>query len=831
MDYNHNSSISGESVQFNRQQKQHQFQQPPKQPDQAAIANRDKPPKVPAGGLSKAAYYIFLATVILAPIVFIPSQYLALDLAKTVVIVMGVLASAVCYGIVILKEREITLPPKTIFWTSILIAISLVVSSLISIHVGKSLFGQGFEVGTAGFILALFVSALVAFETIRRDQGRTLAVYGILGIIFAVFFVLHALRLLIGPSFLSMSVLTAATSTLLGNWNDLGMFSIMILIISSSALFLLPLTKKMKWIYGIVALSAIASAFLINQSLAWVAAAATFALVSVAVWRANADNAAMVDASNKRSWIKNIVWLPVALAVLSLILAWKGNVLAGPAIQGTNTQYVELNLPWQMTIDIVSGAVKNFPWFGVGPNHFAQAFMAYKPSGFNLTDAWSVEFGSGFGFIPTLFAAEGGIGIVLWILFFVFLGIASAKYYKRLPADPVKRFIAVSSCGAMTFLWIMAILYVPSHAILFLAFVMTGIHIASLVSNGDVKALKLAPAQGTVNRKVILPGALVILIFVAVIWGMVYVKKTIALAYFASGVKDVNSGQDYQSADAAFKKALSFDLSDVYYQALAENDRMEASRIIGTATSSTPEIANKLSTLINAGISAARQAIAYDPTNYYNYVSEARISSLAAQLKIPNAYDNAVAAYTNAIRANPLNPSLYLSLAQTQAAEGKLDDALATLGSALQVKNNYLDAVFFLSQVQAAKGDLPNAIISAQVAVQINPQNPLLYFQLGLLEYNAKAYDQAAQALAKAVELQPQYANAQYFLGLSYVRLNKIADAITQFEDLAKTNPDNQEISFILSNLRAGKSPFADAKPPVTSTPEKRASLPVKEGK
>ena len=82
---------------------------------------------------------------------------------------------------------------------------------------------------------------------------------------------------------------------------------------------------------------------------------------------------------------------------------------------------------------------------------------------------------------------------------------------------------------------------------------------------------------------------------------------------------------------------------------------------------------------------------------------------------------------------------------------------------------------------------------------------------------------------SKAVELNDQYANAHYFLGLAYARLGKNAEAIAQFETIAKTNPENQEVSLILTNLKAGKSVFTDAKAPIDSKPEKRSTLPIKE--
>ncbi len=813
------------SKQFNSQQSQPPRPAPISIPP--VVTDQSQPIKKAKVGMEKVAYYIFLATAFLVPIVFIPSPYLALDVAKTFMIVIGTLAVAICYGIVAFKERKLILPPKAILWTSVFLAVSLIVSSFTSIHLGKSFFGQGFEIGTTSLILALFLSALVAFEVIRRDQNRVRKLYAVLGIAFTILVVVHGLRLAFGPSFLSLSILGSATSTLLGKWNGLAILSILTTIISASALRALRPKGRAKIFYMVLGFVGLLLAFLVNQTVAWIAATAIFASLTAVLWRSDKSKADP-EIGRLKSYASRTPWLMVVLTLIALIFVWKGTILAKPLIDATNTQYAELSLPWQMTIDVVGGAVKNYPWFGVGPNHFTQAFMVYKPLGFNLSNAWNVEFGSGFGFIPTLFATQGGVGIILWILFFVFLGIGSTRLLKRLPEDSEKKFIAISSFGAMVFLWIVSILYAPSHAVLFLAFVMTGVFVAATVSNNSAAVFEIAPT-GKKTRGIVMPVSLIILISIAVAWGLVQIKKTVALAYFAGGVKSINVSGEFAAADAAFKKAVSVDESDVYWQALAENSRLEVNQIVTTATSSSPEIATKLANMINAGVEAARKAIAYNPANYYNFVAEARVSALAAQLKMANAYDNAVRAYTDAIRLNPSNPSLYVNLAQVQAAEGKLDEALQSIGFALQVKNNYLDAVYLLSQVQAAKGDLKNAIISAQVATEINPQNPLLFFHLGLLEYNAQTYDTAAQAFAKAVELEPNYANAHYFLGLSATRLNDSALAIAQFEELAKTNPDNQEVLLILGNLRAGKSPFANATPPVTPTPEKRKSLPVEE--
>jgi TolA-binding protein len=72
----------------------------------------------------------------------------------------------------------------------------------------------------------------------------------------------------------------------------------------------------------------------------------------------------------------------------------------------------------------------------------------------------------------------------------------------------------------------------------------------------------------------------------------------------------------------------------------------------------------------------------------------------------------------------------------------------------------------------------------------------------------------------------PDYANAKFFLGLSYEATKQTEKAIKQFEDLSVSNPDSQEVKQILENLKSGKAIFTDA---TNTKPEKGGSLPLKE--
>ncbi len=780
------------------------------------------------GRLESIAFYTLLVTVILAPLAFLPTQYIATDLVKAVIIAAGTLISAAIYLVIAIKERTLTLPSKAISWTALLIAVSLIASAIVSGSPDRSFFGKGFEATTVSFILMLFVAAWVAFNAIRQRAERAIVLY--IGFIasFIVLYLFHALRVIFGQGFASFGILNNLNSTVLGNWYELGIFALCISLIMMAALIFLPLSRARRIAYSALLIVAGIGAFLINSNVAWL----SFAIISFGM-SVHLFSKTPRTGNGLSGFVRRISWLPAISFVIAVIMAWQGVSIAGPIIKKMQMQNFELALPWQMTLDVASGSAKSNLLFGVGPNRFSQAFLANKPDGINQSDAWGVEFNYGFGWLPSFVVTEGLIGIVLWIVFLIVFGWLGYRSLRRLPEESHKRFIIVSSYSAAAFLWIVSVLYVPSHSLLLYMFVLTGIWAGASTAYGSLSSVVWKPVSLGKGAKLMMP-ALIALIVIAGLWGFVYAKKTIALYYFGTGIKEFTVTNDPVKADAAFSTALHFDSADIYWQGRSEAMLGEANNLLSSASSATStaaaqNIVANVGALINQAATFAQKAIAYDPTNYYNYVSVARVSEAATTLKMQNGYENAVKSYSTAIALNPQNPSLYLNLAHLQASQNKLDDALKTIGSSLQVKNNYLDAIFLLSQVEAAKGNLKDAITAAQVAIQINPSNPLFFFQLGLLAYNNKDYAGAALALAQAVKLQPDYANAQYFLGLADVQLNKTSDAIVQFEQLYATNPDSQEVAFILSNLKAGKSPFTNAQPPVTSAPEKRSALPIKE--
>jgi tetratricopeptide (TPR) repeat protein len=205
----------------------------------------------------------------------------------------------------------------------------------------------------------------------------------------------------------------------------------------------------------------------------------------------------------------------------------------------------------------------------------------------------------------------------------------------------------------------------------------------------------------------------------------------------------------------------------------------------------------------------------------------AQIYDFLSSLKVQGAANTAATTYVAAQKQNPTNPSIPLAIARLAAAQNDQQDTTQYLTQALTLKPNYTDAILLVVQLDVANKDIPSAIKAATAAAQTAPGVAPIWFELGLLYYSSGDAKNAATALTQAVAIQSDYANAKYFLGLSDYVLKDNAGAIKQFEDLAQSNPDNSEVKLILSNLQAGKDPFAGAQPPVTSTPQDRTTAPI----
>ncbi|OHA20046.1 MAG: hypothetical protein A2836_01580 [Candidatus Taylorbacteria bacterium RIFCSPHIGHO2_01_FULL_45_63] len=801
--------------------------------------------------LEKIAFVLLLLGGSVSSLFFFPSASFPFQFGKGLFIFLAVLGAAIMWLIARLKEGRITLPTHFIFGSVILILLINFISSFTSGSLAESLLGSGFDIFASLPLLVLFVF-LGLTAVLFRSKNRIFSSYLIFVVVSAVIILFHVLRLpfLFGPGFLSFGLFTNTVSNLVGKWNDLSIFFALGTVLSLVTLELLSLGFATRFLFYAVFGLALVFLVIVNFTVSWIvlgifSLVLTVYLVSIGYRRVSllgrTQNAAAEEEENaNQKTVKKIPVLPLVVFVISLIMlsdSFLGMSLFGFQFRTQTLGQVisnklqifqiETRPSWGSTYGIAKTALKKDPLFGVGSNRFVKEWLLSKPAEVNNTVFWSNDFNFGIGVLPTFVVTTGLLGVISWALFFLaFLGLG-LKALLSSPGDRFARYLSVSSFFTSLMLWVFALLYVPSITVLALAFFFTGLFLAAL---SEEKILKVRTLPFANNPKLGFVSVLVLIVLLvgSVVLVYIFIKKFSAALNLQKAVAAYNVAGDIAKTEEGLIRSVEASPNETAYRFLSELSLIKTNQLLsgGENALGSDEARTKLQGFLGDAQRYAQAALDLNRENYQNWIASGRVYEILVPLRVDGAYANAKQSYEQALIFNPHNPEIYLMLARLEVANRDNKKARVYIADALKEKNNYTEAIFFLSQIEASEGNLKAAISSVESAALISPNEPVIQFQLGLLKYNSKDYKGAATALERAVALNSVYANAKYFLGLSYEKLGRIKDATAQFEDVKKTNPDNKELDSILKNLKAGRPALANTPPP---EPEKRATLPVKE--
>lgn len=777
----------------------------------------------------KISFKIFLVIVFLSPIFFIPTASYLLDFSKSALMVFGFALILALTAWNSFRQGSVLLPRGPVVWGAAGILIAMLVSTIFSPSWLRSLVSQGFETTSLIFVLTMFVVAYIASITLSTKNSVNAFVIALLGG-YSLTAIIQIIRLFVPVDTFTLGVFSGVKSmTLFGSWHDMALWSALALIISACAItFKLFNPKLHKLSYAVFTIS-FALLIIVNSFAAWVAII-VMTVVYIIFLIKNKDFSIKLKQSN--------TWLLLVPAIVAIVFMINGGsisnkVYAAFNIPPNSLQFnrIALSLPLKETLTLGSDVLSSRPIFGASPMRFQYEYFKHKPEFINSTDAWAIEFFSGYGYILTSIIEQGIAGLIFWVIFLfgTITLIVRAMKAGHVEEDKYVKFsLTTSALLSISGIVILA-LFMPAQAMMFVIFLSFGWLMASLTMIGK---FHLKPASTQTKNKIIAVLVLVLALLILVI----FVRKTLSTIYFNIGAREATlKTPNIDFAHKAFRKAVAIEPLDVNYQALAQlaiysaNDKFTKLQTIDAsdkaADQNKQDLIKAVQDDIAESVNSAKAAVDADPGSYYNYLTEARISSALISIQVQNAKENALRSYNDAIAINPTSPSLLLERAQLAYDLEDWAGAKEFIGKALALRPNYIEAVFLLTQVQIKEGSIDAAIVSATQALNLNPNLPILHFQLGLLRFYNKEYTQAIEALQKAIAITPEYANARYFLGLSYSKLGKVEEAIHEFEIVLSYNKDNADVITILDNLRSGKPPFPSgipaAKLPITEKTKK----------
>src|SRR3989344_4912884 len=365
-----------------------------------------------------------------------------------------------------------------------------------------------------------------------------------------------------------------------------------------------------------------------------------------------------------------------------------------------------------------------------------------------------------------------------------------------------------------------------------MAFIMTGVFLALLANNGKIGVAEIflsglsADRQDKAKSRVIFMIMGIILLIGTVFLFYLYSRKFLALNNYSQAIVLFEKSGDIDATGKKLMKAVQMDKQDEYYRALSELGLVSLGQIAVSKDISADKAVALFQNNLSSAIVYAREATRLNPADPVNWMQLGRVYESVVAFKVGKADEAALNSFAEASKVSPLDPSPFIVSARVAMQTNKAVEARKYLQSALGIKPDFSDALFMLSQVEAQTGNLKESILRMEQTAAVSPNNFGIFFQLGLLQYQNNNFNAARYAFERTVGLNGDYANARYFLGLIYDKQGLEEKAIEQFELIQKTNPDNDEVKKILSNLKNSRSALAGIAPPA---PEKREEPPVSE--
>lgn len=747
----------------------------------------------------KISFWSFVATISLLPIFFVPMFSLSLEIGKTLLLACGVVVSLVTYLIARLQEGSFTYP-KTIILAAVgAVVLTSGLSALFSSAPLISFFGLAFDKGTFVHTLLLCMM-LVLGMLIAGKVSHATKLYKYLIISATIVGVFQFASLVLQKFGIGQSFFGSPLTSILGNWNDLGIYFGLITIVSVFALELAHIRARARTTAIITLALSLFMMIVVNVLLVWVVTG--FIALLVFIYTLVAKRTQGEETATASKTIFPAISFGVVLVSLLFVLA---NPLVGNiAPRFFNTGHTDVRPSFVATMQVAGKSIRHDPIFGLGNNRFGEVWGKFHPKNLNESQFWNASFVEGFGYVPTLIATSGilvGLAILFLIASVVWIGVRKVFIFS---GDTRENILLTGTFISVVYLWIFTIVYTPGTVMLVFTFAITGVFVGLLTTYGCIPSVSFSYL--TDPRKSFFSIFTIVILMLGIIaGGYMVIERAIAVSYLDRAVTAFNHN-DIDKAGIRVSRSLALAQSQDGYRVLSQTAMTKLGALLNTKGISQEVIGQQFQSIFQTAQASGQSLIALDKENPSSWIAFGDLYRQLVPLQIKGAYDSGKQAYMQAKTLTPNDPSIPLALARLEIANKDTESARAYIKEALALKRNYTEAVFVLAGIDASEGNLKAAIDQVQSASILDPNNSTLFFQLGLLKFNNKDYDGAKGAFERSILLDPTYLNSRYFLGVTASKRGDKDTAIAIFENLHNALPDNTEIAQVLTNLKSGKS-------------------------
>jgi tetratricopeptide (TPR) repeat protein len=758
-------------------------------------------------------YALLLVLFTITPIFFLPMLGVTLFTGKIVFVSIVAALALFVYSFAVLARGSISLPRDKTWLLLFGITLVSILSAVFSGALHHNLIGYMGEITTAFFIILFTILVFLGsrfIDSFEKISGIYIAFIGMA----ALLTVYHIVRFFAGPAFMSFGVIPFTTGSLLGTWNDLAVFFGGALFLNILTLEFLPVRGWVKWFLAISSVVFGLVMLVINFKLVWIILGILALLTALYVF-----SFAYWDAETKT--YKKDSRIPVFTLVLFVVSII--GLLAGPSLNNlaskySNVSYTEVRPSVVTTAQVgLKSLTKNFV-IGTGINSFNTNWELVKPQNISGTQFGQASFQLGFGVIPTFMALSGVVGIILWILFLVVLFYRMVKILTKSFDHPMSRYFTVSLVLLITYMLIFAFMYTISVSLLIMMTVLLGGFFGILRGYGYTDELELwfiKDPRASFFGIIIL----IAMMLFSVFGGYVILRKFSSLNQFQRGSLQIRQGLTDQGI-LRINRALALSDNDMYHRELAAMTIGNMTTFLGSdqvKQISQEEVTANAQKLASLAIAHSQAAINYNKFNSDNWVSQGDVFRYMTQIGAADAYDKAIAAYTQAQKRNPKDTTMDLYFAQLQLAKGDTEGAAAKITESIN-KQPTRDAYLLKYQLALAKKDYPAGFASLRQALSLDQYNAGLYYEYGMLALSRGQNTDAAAAFNQVLTLDRSYVQAYFYLVVALEKADQMDAARDGAEFLRKQNPDTDKILAQIRSGLSGVSPAGATAAPVAET-------------
>lgn len=774
-----------------------------------------------------SAASVLLLLAFITPILFIPGSVLPFEVVKRFFVGIAIFIALIFWLVSRLSKSSVSIPKSYVFLglgglTLAGVLSSLFVESTQSLFCraggpcvpglwtairAHSLIGLGYELGTPLW-LAIFTILLFLSGTLMSDRKRVFLMYLSIFASSAIITLYTLFRILPARWLIKYEWYQALPVSLVGKWNELGIFfglTVLGIIVMLDLLrdFRSPFLPR-AGIYTLFGFSIFGLTF-INFYPVWIVLA--LSSIMIYVYALTADRTA-----ERFSGSQSVFRPSLLVAVIAVLFVLGGNQrgFIGEIVTRINNYMgvpqvlsLEPRPGFSDTLEVTGRVLGKKPIFGVGPNNFDSAWALFKPASFNSSLAWNTDFDDGVGYLPSFAVTTGVVGLISMLIFVAAILIEGWRTMSNVLRDKMTNPLAAISFFVTLYLWIFSLIYTPNITLLMLAVLSLGTMIALSVRSGALQELSLDYGESA-RATFISTLVIIALIVTSVGGGYLLLGRSWATTLFFRGLARANVDGDLNAAEAYIVRAAGLGVRDQYARALTNLNILRMNRIVSQTDIPAQALQAQFLQQVDNATRNALTAYQIRPHFYQNVASLASVYEVLSVFKVTGAKDEAVKRYAEAATVNPESPLIPYLNARMYASLGEVTKAQQSLEAAITKKADYPEAILFYSQIEASRGNIQNAAVIAERALAYAPNDLGVLFQAGYLKFQSKSYDEARIILERARALSPNYSNAKYFLALTYDELGENKRAIQEFTEISQLNPGNEEVKKILANLKAG---------------------------